>query len=135
MAGRREGHQDDKGHEAVAVACQASWLHEQSAPVGRGNQAYKLLKRRNLFNVCHINKGKGLLDNSKIVAEGGPIHCPSLVFVSSGEGQEPNWVELQNKLAKDMNAKLVFYGCEHYIHHFQSENMACEIKGFMEALP
>ena len=95
---------------------------------------HKLLKRRNVFNICHINEAKGLLTNTKTVEEGGPIRCPALIFVSSGEGQEPNWVELQNKFAKDMNAKLVPYDCGHYIHQFQSENMAREIKGFMETL-
>lgn len=95
---------------------------------------HKKLKRRNVFNICHINEVKALLDNVKTVKEGGFIQCPALIFVSTGEGQEANWVQMQNQFAKDLGAKLVSYDCGHYIHQFQSEDMAREIKEFMATL-
>lgn len=88
---------------------------------------HKLLKKRNVFNKCTINEAKEVLKNSKIVEEAGNIKCPSLLFVSNGEGQEKGWIQYQEQLALDMGAKIIKYDCNHCIHYYKSEEMAKEI--------
>jgi hypothetical protein len=88
---------------------------------------HKLLKKRNVFNKCTINEAKEVLKNSKIVEEAGNIKCPSLLFVSNGEGQEKGWIQYQEQLALDMGAKIIKYDCNHCIHYHKSEEMAKEI--------
>ena len=88
---------------------------------------HKLLKKRNIFNICTINEAKEMLKNSKIVEEAGNIKCLALIFVSNGEGQEKGWFEYQDKLASDLGAKIIKFDCGHYIHHDKSSEMAKEI--------
>ena len=95
---------------------------------------HKLLKKRNVFNICCVNEAREVLKNAKIVGEGGSIQCPTLLFSSNGEGQEKDWVENQQKFAVSMQAKLICYDCGHYIHHFKSDEMCEEIIKFINSL-
>ena len=95
---------------------------------------HRLLKIRNTFNICCINEAKEVLNNAKIVGEGGNIQCPTLLFSSNGQDQEKDWVLNQQKFADIMEAKLVSYDCEHYIHHFKSNEMCQEIIKFVNSL-
>jgi pimeloyl-ACP methyl ester carboxylesterase len=95
---------------------------------------HKLLKKRNVFNVCCVNEAREVLKNARIVGEGGNIQCPTLLFSSNGEDQEKDWVENQQKFAMSMGAKLIGYDCGHYIHHFKSDEMCEEIIKFINSL-
>ena len=95
---------------------------------------HRLLKKRNTFNTCCINEAKEVLNNARVVGKDGNIQCPTLLFSSNGLDQERDWVENQQKFAKIMGARLVSYDCEHYIHHFKSDEMCKEIKEFVNAL-
>ena len=44
----------------------------------------KLLFKRNAMNDCYVNEAKKVLNNAKLVDEGGKIDCPILMFVSDG---------------------------------------------------
>ena len=57
-----------------------------------------------------------------------------LLFSSNGKYQEVDWVLNQQKFAENMGAKLISYDCEHYIHHFKSEEMCKEIIEFICSL-
>ena len=92
---------------------------------------HKLLKKRNTFNICCINEAREVLQNAKIVGEGGSIQCPTLLFSSNGEDQEKDWVINQQRFASIIGAKLINYDCGHYIHHFKSEEMCKEIIDFI----
>lgn len=92
---------------------------------------HKLLKKRNAFNICCINEAREVLNNSRTVSAAGGIECPTLLFSSNGEGQEKDWIDYQKQFASCMGAKLVFYDCGHYIHHFMSDEMCKEITMFV----
>ena len=95
---------------------------------------HELLKKRNAFNRCCINEAREVLKNAGIVGEAGSIACPALLFSSNGKDQERDWVENQQKFAASMGAKLIAYDCEHYIHHFKSDEMCGEIIQFIDSL-
>ena len=95
---------------------------------------HKLLKKRNTFNKCCVNEAREVLNNARTVGDGGNIQCPMLLFSSNGKDQEVDWVLNQQKFAENMGAKLISYDCEHYIHHFKSEEMCKEIIEFICSL-
>ena len=95
---------------------------------------HKLLKRRNAFNPCCINEARETLNNSRTVSDAGSIECPTLLFSSNGEGQEKDWLAYQREFASCMGAKLIFYDCGHYIHHFKSDEMSREITDFVREI-
>lgn len=95
---------------------------------------HKLLKKRNVFNICCENEAREVLKNAKVVGEAGNIQCPTLLFSSNGQDQEKDWVENQQKFAAIMGARLISYDCGHYIHHFKSDEMCKEITDFIHAL-
>ena len=95
---------------------------------------HKLLKKRNTFNICCINEAREVLNNARVVGETGNIQCPTLLFSSNGKDQEKDWILNQQKFAEIMGAKLISYDCEHYIHHFKSEEMCKEIIEFVNSL-
>ena len=97
-------------------------------------QQHKLLKKRNVFNICCINEAKEVLENAKVVGEAGNIQCPTLLFSSNGQDQERDWVENQQKFATIMGAKLIRFDCGHYIHHFKSDEMCKEIVEFIHSI-
>ena len=96
-------------------------------------EQHKLLKKRNTFNICCINEAREVLNNAKVVGEDGNIECPTLLFSSNGKDQEIDWVLNQQKFAEIMGAKLISYDCEHYIHHFKSDEMSEEIFRFVNS--
>ena len=95
---------------------------------------HKLLKKRNIFNKCCVNEAREVLNNARVVGDGGNIQCPMLLFSSNGKDQEVDWVLNQQKFAENNGAKLISYDCEHYIHHFKSEEMCKEIIEFIYSL-
>ena len=95
---------------------------------------HKLLKKRNVFNKCCVNEAREVLNNARVVGDGGNIQCPMLLFSSNGKDQEVDWVLNQQKFAENIGAKLISYDCEHYIHHFKSDDMCKEIIEFINSL-
>ena len=98
------------------------------------HKQHKLLKKRNTFNICCINEAKEVLNNARVVGEDGNIQCPMLLFSSNGKDQEKDWTLNQQKFATIMGAKLISYDCEHYIHHYKSDEMRNEIIEFVNSL-
>lgn len=92
------------------------------------------LKKRNAFNICYINEGKEVLNNSNTVKHGGNIECPMLLFSSNGKQIDQNWVKNQQKFASLMDAKLICFDCGHYIHYYRSDEMSREIITFVSKL-
>ena len=78
----------------------------------------KLLRKRNAFNICHINECKEVLSNVSIVEKTGYAKCPVLLFSSNGKQTQRYWSNAQKEFAAIQNAKLISYDCGHYIHLF-----------------
>jgi pimeloyl-ACP methyl ester carboxylesterase len=49
---------------------------------------HKILKKRNVFNICCVNEAIDVLNNASVVGERGNIQCPALLFTTNGEDQE-----------------------------------------------
>ncbi|HHX37303.1 MAG TPA: alpha/beta hydrolase [Clostridiaceae bacterium] len=79
-------------------------------------------------------------DNAKQVAEGGDIATPILLFCSNGSGTgftETEWREGQISFAQQAaagigNGEIIYLDCGHYIHNFEFEKIAHEIKSWLK---
>ena len=94
----------------------------------------KLLRKRNAFNICHINESKEVLSNVSIVEKTGYAKCPVLLFSSNGKQTQGYWFSAQKEFAEIQNAKLISYDCGHYIHYYKSNEMCAEIIKFVNSL-
>ena len=94
----------------------------------------KLLRKRNAFNICHINESKEVLSNASIVEKTGYVKCPVLLFSSNGKQTQGYWFNAQKEFAEIQNAKLISYDCGHYIHYYKSNEMCAEIIKFVNSL-
>lgn len=94
----------------------------------------KLLRKRNAFNICHINEAKEVLSNVNIVEKTGYAKCPVLLFSSNGKQTQGYWFNAQKEFAAIQNAKLISYDCGHYIHYYKSNEMCAEIIKFVNSL-
>ena len=94
----------------------------------------KLLRKRNAFNICHINEAKEVLSNVSIVEKTGYAKCPVLLFSSNGKQTQGYWFNAQKEFAAIQNAKLISYDCGHYIHYYKSYEMCAEIIKFVNSL-
>ena len=95
---------------------------------------HKLLRKRNAFNQCYINEAKEMLNNAEIVCRSGYPKCLALLFCSNGKQVSKHWIEGQKEFAATLNARLIFYDCGHYIHHYKSDEMCKEIVNFVNPL-
>lgn len=93
----------------------------------------RLLWKRNNMNDCVISSAGSVLNNAKLVDEGGRIDCPVLMFVSDGKQVSADWIKYQNEFAGKINAKIIQLNCGHYIHYYESDRIAEEIKQFLES--
>ena len=91
----------------------------------------RILQRRNAMNPCYINEAKAVLKNAKLVDAAGEIDCPILMFVSDGKQVSSGWIDHEREFAKQMNAKIVYLNCGHYIHYYESDRISHEITAFV----
>lgn len=94
----------------------------------------RLLIHRNAVNQVYISEGNTVYDNAQIVKAGGGISCPILMFCSDGTQIGDSWIPAQERFAEENHAKLVYFDCGHYIHYYKSDEMAVDIRLFMEGL-
>ena len=95
---------------------------------------HKMLRKRNSFNICHINESKEILHNVAIVENEGYKNCAALLFKSNSKQTAGQWSEFQKEFAAILDAKLISYDCGHYIHHFKSDEMCEEIIKYVDSL-
>lgn len=95
---------------------------------------HKMLRKRNAFNICHINESNQILGNVAIVEKEGYKICPALIFTSNGKQTAGHWSKCQEEFATILNAELISYNCGHYIHHYKSKEMCEEITQFVNLL-
>lgn len=53
------------------------------------------------------------------------------MFSSNGEEIGDNWLETQKQFAEDTDSKLIIYDCGHYIHYDKHDEIANEIRQFL----
>ena len=89
---------------------------------------------RSTMNDCVITGSKVVVSNAKLIAEGGAIDCPVILFVSNGKQVSKNWIEHEREFAKRTNAEYVQLNCGHYIFYYEPERITEEIKAFLHDL-
>ncbi len=90
----------------------------------------RLLLKRNAMNRCYENEANAVFENAKTVDAGGRIDCPVMMFVSDGEEVSDGWIDHVREFAGQVNAKVVYLSCGHYIHYYESDRISREIIAF-----
>jgi pimeloyl-ACP methyl ester carboxylesterase len=91
----------------------------------------KLLLYSYSMNENFRSESKKVKANTETVRTGGNIHVPLLMFISNGLEIGDFWKPCEQKFAKENHGKTIHLECGHYIHHYESETIAEEIKKFM----
>lgn len=92
----------------------------------------KLLGYRNFMNKCIAAETEAVCGNAALAGKNELPDVPFLLFCSDGKEVADFWVDLQRKSAGRLGAKLIELPCGHYIHHFKAEEIAGEIRRFLE---
>ena len=83
-----------------------------------------------------INEVKYIKENAKVVSNGEMPNIPILMFSSNGNGtgwDKEDWRNIQAKyISNCSNGEIVELDCNHYIHNYEEESIANEIKKFLK---
>lgn len=84
-----------------------------------------------------INEAKYIKENAKVVSNGEMPNIPILMFSSNGNGtgwNKETWRNIQAKyISKCTNGQIVELDCNHYIHDYEYESIANQIKKFLKS--
>jgi len=94
----------------------------------------ELLMYRNAINPVYLTEGEYVFENAQTVKRGGEISCPVLLFTSDGSEVGDLWISSQKRFAEENNADLRYYDSGHYLHHYNSNEMAIAIKSFLREM-
>ena len=94
-------------------------------------EQHKLLMYRNALNPVIMTEGEYLFENAQTVKQSGEVSCPILMFASDGSEVGDLWISSQKRFAEENNADLISYDSGHYLHHYNSNEMALAIKSFL----
>ena len=64
------------------------------------------------------------------MGKAGGVSCPLLMFVSNGKGAAANRIGNSRRSGTANGAKMIFFDCGHYIHYYESDRIADEIRMF-----
>ena len=97
---------------------------------------YRAVFYRRTMTQDMVNEALCIKDSAKTVAQGGVPNVPFLLFCSDGSGgtgfSKEDWRAIQAGLAAECeNAQVVELDCGHYLHDFEYERIASEIKDFL----
>lgn len=94
---------------------------------------YRAIASRNTCNVDIVNEGRAITDAVKIIDSKSKPDIPMIMFISDGsEVNGSDWTGNHYKYAEDLtNAKVIELGCGHYVHYFEPEKIASEIRTFV----
>jgi pimeloyl-ACP methyl ester carboxylesterase len=98
-------------------------------------QQAQYLTYRNAANRVVAEEAKNLLANAATVANAGIPNVPMLLLCGNGDGLDNLWVARQEAFAREVNAELIKLDCGHYVHQFEPERIADEIRGFLHRNP
>ena len=97
---------------------------------------YRAIFYRRTMTSDMVNEALCVKDNAEIVAGGGIPQIPFLLFCSDGSGgtgfSKENWRAIQAGFAAECaDAQVIELDCGHYVHDFEYEQIAAEIKDFL----
>lgn len=82
-----------------------------------------------------VNEALCVKENAERVAQGGAPDVPILMLCSDGSGgtgfSQEEWRAIQSEFAETCSdAQIIYLGCGHYVHDFEYQRIAAEIKDF-----
>lgn len=97
---------------------------------------YRAIACRKAVNETIVNEGLAVPDACAEIDAGDRPDVPMLMFVSDGsQVRASNWVELQHDYAAGLShATVIELDCGHYVHNFEQERIASEMRAFLEGL-
>ena len=97
---------------------------------------YRAIFYRRTMTADMVNETLCVKDSAKMVAQGQVPNIPFLLFCSDGSGgtgfsKEDWWAIQAGFVAECGDAQLIELDCGHYVHDFEYERIAAEIKDFL----
>ncbi|MBD5098037.1 MAG: alpha/beta hydrolase [Clostridiales bacterium] len=97
---------------------------------------YRAIFYRRTMTQDMVNETQCIKDSAKMVAQGQMPNVPFLLFCSDGSGgtgfSKEDWRAIQSEFAAECaDAQLIELDCGHYVHDFEYERIAAEIKDFL----
>ena len=130
--------------EKLAVLCKklgvVRFLYgDRSLPKGLSSDEkalYRALASRIAVNETIVNEGLAVPDACRRIDARPHPDVPTLLFVSDGhQTRAKNWIELQHEFADGLSrAAVVELDCGHYVHNFEQERIAADMREFLGAL-
>lgn len=104
--------------------------------VSEEQDLYRAVFYRRTMTSDMVNEALCAKDNAKAVAAGGIPQIPFLLFCSNGSGgtgfSKEDWRAIQAEFAAACgDAQIIELDCGHYVHDFEYERIAAEIKDFL----
>ena len=95
---------------------------------------YRAIASRNTVNVDVVNEGRAIIDAVQLIDSKPKPDVPMLMFISDGEETKgSDWIGNHYLYAEDLtNARVIELGCGHYVHYFKAEEIASEMRTFIE---
>ena len=95
---------------------------------------YRAIASRNTVNVDVVNEGRAIADAVQLIDSKPKPDVPMLMFISDGEETKgSDWIGNHYLYAEDLtNARVIELGCGHYVHYFRAEEIASEMRTFIE---
>ena len=114
-----------------SAAIQGGTLTQQEQDV------YRAVFYRRTMTSDMVNEALCVKESAKKVAGGGIPQVPFLLFCSDGSGgtgfSKDDWRAIQAGFAADCrDAQVVYLDCGHYVHDYEYDRIAGEIKNFLK---
>lgn len=97
---------------------------------------YRAIACRIAVNEVILNEGLAIPQVCEEIDSKPKPDVPMLLFVSDGkENGGESWIEAQKEYAADLSdAAVIELDCGHYVHNFEFDRIAEEMREFMEGL-
>lgn len=110
-------------------------IYSDSALNENEKNIIKALYSKRCVSNAFVNEANSCKENAKIVSEGSVPQVPVLMFISNAEGinlDKTIWIDTAKNYAELLeNAKCVELDCPHYVHDYEYERIAEEMKSFL----
>lgn len=94
----------------------------------------RMLYIRNFFSLPQQQEALSVIENAVTVQSGGIPALPFLLFAGNGKGVGDFWLPCQREMAEKSGGRLIELDCGHYLHHFEADRIAEEIRGFLKEM-
>ncbi|MBE6052943.1 MAG: alpha/beta hydrolase [Clostridium sartagoforme] len=98
-------------------------------------EIYKAIFYRRTATKTMINEVDEIKNNASIIEKGNKVDIPMLMFCSNGSGtgwNEEEWKKLQNDfISENRKGKIINLECSHYVHNYEYNKIAENIKSFV----